>query len=85
MRADHDIRVEIPGLRPPTVHTCNADNLERIWNSLHHLPMSRFQHHVLERRLTGPCASRDIIRDLDDAPALTLPLGEHELRITWAN
>ncbi|MGW7448937.1 hypothetical protein [Kitasatospora sp. NPDC054795] len=85
MRDDHDVLVELPGHHPPAVHTLNADALERIWDSVCHLPMSRFQHYVLERRLTGPCARRDIIRDLADAPALSLPLGDRELRISWAN
>ncbi|MFJ6621372.1 hypothetical protein ACIQOW_27840 [Kitasatospora sp. NPDC091335] len=85
MRADHDILVEVPDLRPPTVHTLNADALERIWASVCHLPMSRFQHYALERRLTGPCARRDILRDLAGAPVLVLPLGDRELRISWAN
>ncbi|MFE4519225.1 hypothetical protein ACFRMQ_34165 [Kitasatospora sp. NPDC056783] len=85
MRADHDVRVEIPGLRLPEVHTLSAGVLERIWNAVCHLPMSRFQHYALERRLTGPCAKRDLIRDLTDAPALTIPAGDHEIRISWAN
>nr|BFD95917.1 hypothetical protein KitaXyl93_72770 [Kitasatospora sp. Xyl93] len=85
MRADHDVVIEVPGLRPPAVHTLNADTLERIWASVRHLPMSRFEHHVLERRLTGPCAQRDVIRDLADHPVLTLPVGDREIRISWAN
>ncbi|MEU3572256.1 hypothetical protein AB0E96_28090 [Kitasatospora sp. NPDC036755] len=85
MRADHEVLVELPGLRPPTVHTLNDDTLGRIWDSVRHLPMSRFEHHVLERRLTGPCARRDIVRELADTPAVTLPCGDRELRLSWAN
>ncbi|MET8543475.1 hypothetical protein ABZW03_22920 [Kitasatospora sp. NPDC004799] len=85
MRADHDVLVEIPGHRPPSIHTLSDDVLERIWDSVRHLPMSRFEHYVLERRLTGPCAKRDIIRDLADEPVLTLPAGDREIRISWAD
>ncbi|MFE6052172.1 hypothetical protein ACFQ6N_15565 [Kitasatospora sp. NPDC056446] len=85
MRADHDILVEIPGVRPPTVHMLGPDALERIWASICHLPMPRFQHYTLERRFTGPCAGRDIIRDLAAEPVLVLPVGDREVRIRWAN
>ncbi|MEU9043759.1 MULTISPECIES: hypothetical protein [unclassified Kitasatospora] len=85
MRADHDILVEIPGVRPPAVRTLTPDALDRIWASICHLPMPRSQHHALERRLTGPCAKRDIIRDLAASPVLVIPVGVREVRIRWAN
>ncbi|WP_030242388.1 hypothetical protein [Streptomyces sp. NRRL S-350] len=85
MRADHDIRVEIPGGRPPVVVTLDAHILDRIWASICHLPMPRSQCHLLERRLTGPCAVRDLIRDLAADSVLVIPVGGLELRIRWAH
>ncbi|MFE4357430.1 hypothetical protein [Kitasatospora sp. NPDC056800] len=85
MRADHDVLVEIPDHQPPAVHTLSDDLLRRLWDSVRYRPMSRFQHYALERRLTGPCARRDIIRDLADEPVLVIPAGDREIRISWAN
>ncbi len=85
MRADHEILIEIPGVEPPAIRTLNADTLDRIWAAICHLPMSRSQHYVLEYRLTGPCAKRNVIRDLAAEPVLVLAVGDHEVRIRWAN
>ncbi|MFH8382631.1 hypothetical protein ACH4E7_17025 [Kitasatospora sp. NPDC018058] len=85
MRADHDILVEIPGVKPPAVHVLDPWTLEAIWDSIRFLPMSRSQFQILERRFTGPCAERDVIRHLAANPALVLPVGECEVRISWAN
>ncbi|MFF7989734.1 hypothetical protein ACFZDG_08095 [Kitasatospora xanthocidica] len=85
MRADHDVVIEVPGVKPPVVVALDPGTLQRIWASICHLPMPRSQHHALERRLTGPCAKRDVIRDLAADPVLVLPVGGHEVRIRWAN
>ncbi|MET8625512.1 hypothetical protein ABZW30_17490 [Kitasatospora sp. NPDC004669] len=85
MRADHDILVEIPGVKPPTIRVLDASTLEAIWDSVRFLPMSRSQLQILERRFTGPCAERDVIRHLAGNPALVFPVGEYEVRISWAN
>ncbi|MGW2869792.1 hypothetical protein [Kitasatospora sp. NPDC001225] len=85
MRADHDIRVEIPGLRPPGVHTLNPGTLAMIWDAIRRVPMPRFEYWRLERRLTGPCAERDAIRDLAESPVVVIPVGDREVRIRWAN
>ncbi|MFJ9840088.1 hypothetical protein ACIRYZ_06390 [Kitasatospora sp. NPDC101155] len=85
MRADHDILVEIPGVKPPAVRILNASTLETIWASICFLPMPRPQHQLLERQFSGPCAERDVIRHLAANPVLVLPVGEHEVRISWAN
>ncbi|MFI9323752.1 hypothetical protein ACIGXI_28775 [Kitasatospora aureofaciens] len=85
MRADHEIRVEIPGVRPPSVHTLSPDGLESLWNSICCRPMSPLQREVLERALTGPCAERTVIRHLAANPYLALPFGDCELRISRAN
>ncbi|MFH9354151.1 hypothetical protein [Kitasatospora sp. NPDC017646] len=85
MRADHEIRVEIPGSRPPLVRTLSPDALESLWNSICCRPMSRLQREILERALTGPCAERNIVRHLAAHPCLVLPFGDCELRISWAN
>ncbi|MFE7589966.1 hypothetical protein ACFU6K_11220 [Kitasatospora sp. NPDC057512] len=85
MRADHDIRVEIPGFRPSGVHTLNSETLAMIWDVICRVPMSRFEYWQLERRLTGPCARRDAIRDLAENPVVVIPVGDREVRIRWAN
>ncbi|MBO1415256.1 hypothetical protein [Streptomyces sp. FH025] len=85
MRADHEVRVEIPGVRPPITRTLTPEALESIWNSICFRPMPRPQHQVLERALTGPCAERDIVRHLAANPFFLLPFGSCELRISWAN
>jgi hypothetical protein len=85
VRADHDILVEIPGVRPPVIRVLNASTLEAIWDSIRFLPMSRSRLQVLERRFTGPCAERDVIRHLAASPVLVLPIGDYEVRISWAN
>jgi hypothetical protein len=85
VRADHDILVEIPGVKAPAVRILNPSALEAIWESIRFIPMSRAQLQILERRFTGPCAERDVIRHLAANPVLVLPVGEHEVRIRWAN
>ncbi|MBV2153469.1 hypothetical protein [Kitasatospora sp. SUK 42] len=85
MRVDHEIRVEIPGVRPPITRTLTSEALEAIWDSICFRPMPRLQHQLLERVLTGPCAERDVIRHLAANPFLALPFGHCELRISWAN
>jgi hypothetical protein len=85
VRADHDILVEIPGVKPPAIRILGASALEAIWDSIRFLPMSRSQLQILERRFTGPCAERDVVRHLAANPALVLSVGEYEVRISWAN
>lgn len=85
MRADHDILVEVPGVRLPVVRTLCFSALAAVWDSICFLPMTRWQHFCLERALTGPCAERDVVRHLAAHPALVLPVGKHELYIRWAN
>ncbi|MFI6155497.1 hypothetical protein ACIBCA_22750 [Kitasatospora sp. NPDC051170] len=85
MRPDREILVEIPGLRPAATHTLNAETLEHLWNRVQFLPMTRPQRFRLEHALTGPCAPRDVLRHLSGHPLLALPIGDHELCITWAN
>ncbi|MGW3039374.1 hypothetical protein ACWC9T_04825 [Kitasatospora sp. NPDC001159] len=85
MRADHDILVEIPGVKSSAIRVLDASTLEAIWDSVRFLPMPRSQLQILERRFTGPCAERDVIRHLAANPALVLPVGENEVRISWAN
>ncbi|MGA5816610.1 hypothetical protein ACPC54_01915 [Kitasatospora sp. NPDC094028] len=85
MRADHDVLVEVPGVRPPAVRPLSHSALTAVWDSICFLPTTRWQHYCLERALTGPCAERDVIRYLAEHPTLVLPFGEYELRIRWAN
>ncbi|MFE5586692.1 hypothetical protein [Kitasatospora sp. NPDC056531] len=85
MRIDHDILVEIPGIKSSAVRVLNPSTLEAIWESIRFLPMSRAQLQLLERQFTGPCAERDVIRHLAANPVLVLSVGEREVRISWAN
>ncbi|MBV6699848.1 hypothetical protein [Kitasatospora aureofaciens] len=85
MKDNRPVAIEITGLKPPTVFDLTPAALDAIWAAIRFLPLPRPQHNFLDLYLQSPCAERNITAHLATNPVLTLPVGEHELRIRWAD